>query len=76
MCDTHDELWNARWYLALKPEWVQDLGKATEHYDLTPNKHKRAVKIKKQLNAVEVSVREIGEKIKEKREKMARGEDV
>lgn len=61
IADTHEELWVARQYFALKPEWVQAAGTHKEHFDLTPKKYARIVKEWERNGKVQViSLKEAG----------------
>jgi hypothetical protein len=43
LADTHEELTVMAARLKLRPEWIQNKGSTTEHYDLTASVRKRAV---------------------------------
>jgi Protein of unknown function (DUF4031) len=68
IADTHEELWKARRYFALKPEWVQAEGTHKEHFDLTPKKFERVVREWAKTGRVQViSLKEAGRILAEKK---------
>lgn len=57
VCDTTDELLSLARRIGLKPDWIQDRASKWEHFDLTPAKRLKAIK----LGAREVTRREMVE---------------
>lgn len=67
--DNHDELWRARRYFALHPDWVQDADTHKEHFDLTPKKYARVVREWERHDKVRViSLKEAGKILARKKE--------
>lgn len=44
VADTPEELEEARYFLALKPAWIQDKGTPSEHFDIVPTKHRKLIR--------------------------------
>ena len=66
IADSQEELEEFGRKLKLLPWWMQDRGKPTAHFDLTPAKRDEAIA----AGAVEVSSRRLAELIRIKREEM------
>lgn len=66
VADTSAELEAFARRLRLQPSWIQHKGTWSEHYDLTAGKRRQAVA----LGAVEISIREAGERLRSRRTAM------
>lgn len=64
VADTHEELLQMATALGVDHKWIQNPGTPREHFDICKSKRKKAIA----LGAVEVSAREMGRRLREKRE--------
>lgn len=63
IADTHEELVEMADKIGVQRKWIQDEGTSEEHFDISKGKREKAI----EHGAIEITMRELVEKLQERR---------